>query len=69
MDMASDKAQALRMGSEMLAELAWKRMLSQDGGLLGKGVMGEVQTDWLAQTLAKEMGARMAPTTGGSHGA
>jgi hypothetical protein len=69
MDLQAEKTQALRMAGEMLAEMAWKKVLSQDGGLLGKGVMGEVQSDWLAQNLAKDMGAKLVPDKEGSHGA
>jgi len=68
MDMQADRTQALRLGGEMLAELAWKKVLSQDGGLLGKGILGEVQSDWLAQNLAKEMGAKLVPDTEVGHG-
>jgi hypothetical protein len=58
----------MRMAGEMLAEMAWKKVLSEDGGLLGKGVMGEVQSDWLAQNLAKDMGAKLVPGAEGGHG-
>jgi len=67
MELKAQNAQALRMGQEFLVELAWKRMLTQDGSPLGKGPTGDMQADWLAQNLAHELGARMDSNTGGGH--
>jgi hypothetical protein len=68
MDMGVQNAEALRMGQDFLVELAWKRMLTQEGMPMAKGACGSVQADWLAQNLAHELSGQMGSRMEGGHG-
>jgi hypothetical protein len=69
MDLAMQRTEALRMGQDLLVELAWKRMLTQEGMPMAKGPYGSVQADWLAQNLAHELSGQMGSRTEVGHGA
>ena len=68
MDMGVQRTQAQGLATELLAETAWRQILESADGFAGEGIQGQMQADWLAQSLAQELAGHAAAWREGSHG-